>query len=581
MDSVYEYIKSEIIAWKIDTVELDDNWKWNMRDHIRKSFLYKNSKFFDGQNDGERPFDNIILSSLLVQYRTEGFDVKDIVPYVNDEKNYHKSFFVKKYHPRWARKNNLDTFIDELVESYVDYGLALVKEVNGVKPVVIDLRKIAFCDQSDATRLICLEHNYTPSELKEETGWYQDEIDRVILLNSKDPKEKKKNIIKVYELHGELPESWLVEGGDKYKYVRQMQIIAFYKDKDKNKGGICLYKGKSKQLFKALKRDDTGLKDRACGRGAIEESFDPQVWVNYDAIQVKEMLDIASLMLIQTADKTAAQRQKVTELSKGEILYHEEGKPFNQVVLRPLNKAEFERNSQKWEQRARLLSSADETLLGLNPSSGTPLGTTQIVTSQNLGIHEYRQGKISTFVAELYRDYILRYLVKDINKGQKFLEELSLDELEEISEKIAINQSNSRIKEIVLNLKPGDVTPERIEMLRSMKDLLKGEFKKGGAKRFIDIIKDEIKDIPIDVEVNIKNKQKDLAEVNQKLSNIVRTFISDPRFQNEDMGKILLELFETAGLSPLNFSSFGKVFTARSPQPMQSKPELEAEPATI
>lgn len=575
---VYSFIKDEIIAWKTDYVDIDEVWHWNMRDHIRKSLLYKNSKFFEGPNDGERPFDNVILPALFPQYRLEGFDVKDIIPYVNDEKNYHKSFLVKKYHPRWARKHSLDTFIDELVESYVDYGLALVKEVNGVKPMVVPLEKIAFCDQADATKLICIEHNYTPSELKEETKWYQDEVDKVILLNNTEPKEnkKKKKGIKVYELHGELPESWLKDGGDKNKFVRQMQVVAFYEDKDSNKGGICLYKGKSKQLFKALKRDP--IYGRACGRGGIEELFDPQVWINYSAIQVKEMLDIASLMLIQTADKAAAQRQKITELSKGEVLYHDENKPFNQVVIQPYNKTAFDNASARWEQRARLISSANDTLIGNTPSSGVPLGTTELITNQNIGLHEYRQGKISTFVAELYRDDILRYLVKDMNKGEKFLEELSLEELEEVSEKVAVNLSNNRIKEIVLKMKPGDYTPERIEMLRGMKDILQTEFKKGGSKRFFEIIKDEIKGIPVDVEVSIKNKQKDLAGMNQKLSNIVRTFISDPRFQNEDMSKLLLEIFETAGMSPINFSKFGKVF--KQPSQTTEKAPLQAEPVT-
>lgn len=576
-NDVYNFIKGEIVAWKTNYVEIDEVWHWNMRDHIRKSLLYKNSKFFEGPNDGERPFDNVILPALFTQYRLEGFDVKHIIPYVNDEKNYYKSFFVKKYHPRWARKYSLDTFIDELVESYVDYGLALVKEVNGVRPMVVPLEKIAFCDQTDATKLICIEHNYTPAELKEETKWYQEEIDKVILLNNTEPKEnkKKKGGIKVYELHGELPESWLKEDGDKNKFVRQMQVVAFYEDKNGNKGGICLYKGKSKQLFTALKRDP--IYGRACGRGAIEELFDPQVWINYSAIQVKEMLDVASLMLIQTADKTAAQRQKITELSKGEVLYHEEGKPFNQVVIQPYNKIAFDNVSARWEQRARLISSANDTLIGNTPASGVPLGTTEIITSQNIGLHEYRQGKIATFVGELYRDKILKYLVNDINQGQKFLEELSLDELEEISERVSVKLSNERIKEIVLKMKLGDITPERIEMLRGMKDILQADFKKGGSKRFIEILKDEIKDIPIDVEVSIKNKQKDLAEMNQKLSNIVRTFINDPRFQNEDMSKLLLELFENAGMSPITFSRFGKVFK----QPAQPTPELQAEPTMV
>src|SRR5690606_14938177 len=127
--------------------------------------------FWKGENDGSRPFKNIIRPILNVAYRTEGFDVKDIVPFVNDLKNYYKSFLVKKFHPRWARENDIDTFIDDMVESYVDYGLALVKNVNDVRPEVVELQTIAFCDQTDILGgPLCILHAYQPDELADMKG---------------------------------------------------------------------------------------------------------------------------------------------------------------------------------------------------------------------------------------------------------------------------------------------------------------------------------------------------------------------------------------------------------------------------
>lgn len=574
---IYDFVRTESSRYKTSTVKLADGWDWSMYNHIRKSFLYKNSKFTDGPDDGNRPFEQIILPIITNANRSKNIDVKDIVPYVNDPDEYHKSFIVKKYHPSWARDNDLDTFLDDLVESYDDYGLALVQEVDGVRPSVVPLEKLAFVDQTDVlSGAICIEHEFTPSELKKQKGWYPDEIERAIQYISDKASTKKSNLtlnqenqtptgyVRVFEVHGEFLESWLSEDGADDKYSRQMHIICLYEDEHKHKGGICLYKGKSKNVFKALKRDK--IFGRACGRGGIEELFESQVWTNYSAIQVKEMLDVASLMLTITADKALSTRQKITELEKGEMIYEKEGSNTRQLVIQPINKTAFDVNSEKWEMRARLVGAASEAQLGINPSSGTPLGTTQLVTSQGIGPHEYRQGKIATFVQEIYRDWVLKYLVEEINKGKVFMEELSLDELQDVAERIMTKITNGRIKELVL--RGENLTIEENEQFKLV---VRENFFKQGNKRFLEAVKNELNDIPTDVFVNVKGKQKDMAEMANKLSNIVRTFIADPRFQNKDMSNLLLELLENSGLSPINFSSLAKVFT--NPQPVSQGQE--------
>ena len=62
----------------------------------------------------------------------EGFDVKDIIPFVDDVDLAYKSFLTKKYHRKWARKNEIDTFIDDVVESAIDWinNASSVEELN-------------------------------------------------------------------------------------------------------------------------------------------------------------------------------------------------------------------------------------------------------------------------------------------------------------------------------------------------------------------------------------------------------------------------------------------------------------------
>src|SRR3990167_7908419 len=142
---IYNFIKTQEANFKLPIVVMED-FEFNFFEHIKTTVLYKNSVYLTGKDDN-KPYKNIIRPILNLQYRSEGFDVKDIVLFINDSYKYFKSFLVKKYHEKWARENEIDTFIDEMVESYVDFGGALIKDVGDAKPEVVPFQRLAFCDQ--------------------------------------------------------------------------------------------------------------------------------------------------------------------------------------------------------------------------------------------------------------------------------------------------------------------------------------------------------------------------------------------------------------------------------------------------
>src|SRR3990167_222970 len=531
---IYSYILQEEANFKTNRVPLASNWRdWNMYEHIDRSFTLKNSRFYQGTQDYRRPFNNIILPIANVNYRTEGFDVKDVQIYVDNAENYHKSFFARKFHNWWAKENNIDTAIDESVESYFDYGLALLKNVNSARPEVVPLQQIAFCDQTDILNgPICIKHHYSISELLEMKGkWYDAEIDKTILMSKHekqaqstdgDPAKTPGKYCEVYELHGMFPESWLgaeklgEEWQDTGKYSPQIHIVTYYTGMDAQKSGITLFKGKEpKSIFKALVRDP--IFGRACGRGGIEELFHPQIWTNYSELHISQMLEAVSKIILKTNKKKITALNNFSNMKNGQIVDLDGDGTLEQLVIQPYNKGAFDNFVNKWEQVARTIGSASDPALGLNPVSGTPLGTTELITQQGIGIHEYRQGKIATFWAEVYRDWVLPHLSKEINKGSKWLDELTLAELQDVSEKMMTKQANDRIKEMVLG---GQIpTQEEIDMFKS---IFKEEFMKGGEKRFLEIVKDEFVNLELDIEIEIKGKQKNLAEVTSKLNGVFR-----------------------------------------------------------
>src|SRR3990167_6511026 len=179
----YDYIITESNNFQNQRTPVVEGWEFNFWEHIRNTVIYKFGQYLTGKTD-DKPNKNIILPILRLRYRTEGFDVKDIELFVEDSKNHWKSFFVKKFHEYWARKNEMDTFIDIGSETDIDFGGVLVKDTGEIKPEVVPWQRVAFCDITDLlSGPICERHQYSPDQLMEmsKKGWKK--IDEIIPLS--------------------------------------------------------------------------------------------------------------------------------------------------------------------------------------------------------------------------------------------------------------------------------------------------------------------------------------------------------------------------------------------------------------
>lgn len=578
-NNVFDYIKSEEQNWRTVRIPITGSKDWNMSEHIERCTNVANAWFHQGQNDGKRPYDDIVTPILNVAFRSEGFDVKDIVPFVDNADDYHKSFLIKKYHPKWAKKNELDTFIDDVVETSVIYDLVLIKESGSAKPTVVDLKTLAFCDQTDVLAgPICIKHNYTPEQINEYRGKWDDSAIDICISNA--TYDKSNNITKdqkaktptkyceVYELRGNLPKKWIDSEAKPNEYENQLHIVAYYKDDIGNNVGLSLFKGIDKPLkdrFKALKIDRIRSKGRACGRSIVESLFEPQVWNNYGAIKLKRMLDAA--VTVFQSDSAELANQKLTDIKENTILKHEPGKPISRVDGNMQNITFVQNYQTRQENNARVIGSASDAQLGTNPVSGTPFALQNLVVQQGQGIHEYRQGKIASFFSDiLYPEIILPYMVKDLENGKTFSDILSLEEVNDIANIIVRNNVQNNIKKEVL--KTGNV-PTKQEMEDKI-NVLKDDFVKKGNRQFFEIIKGELKNIPLDVMVNIAGKQKYMAQNADKITNIIREVIKNPEVFAKIPGvaKAFNELLENSGMSAIDFS---KVTLAESTQSQQQE----------
>lgn len=596
--NLYDFILAEEAAYKTVQIPVAEGYSWNMYDHVRMSTLFRDSKFTTGNDDKSRPFKNIIRRIITLQHYATGFDVKDIEPFVNDSQNFHKSFLTRKFHPKWARKHNLDTFIDELVESYVDFGLALIKHVNKTAPEVVPLQSIAFVDQTDVlSGPICLKHQYSPAQLKEmeQYGWgtkakgATTTIDELITLARREKKNADGRVtntpgkfIEVYELDGTFPKEWMddedTSDHDEHTYTQQFALVAFYQnDKGEKKGLKLVHMKGDHQKYKALKRDP--IYGRACGFGGIEELFEPQIWTNYNMIRIQGMLDAVSKVIVVTDDPNFA-GQTLSDVDNGEIKKLADGKKADVLKLQAINEPLFERAASMWEEHAQGIGSANDAALGESPASGTPFKLQELVTYQGRGPHEYRKGKVATFLGEIYRDWILADLAREMNNEQEFGEELSLEEMQYVADCLIRNEVNNDIKKGMIQ---GElISPDEADVLVQMKT---EAFMKSGNKRFFKLLKDELKRLPLDVEVNIAGKQKNLSAMADKLGNVWSRIFANPEgfvatMQIPGASTAFNEMMEASGLSPWNFGAMSRdLMKQMQPQEEQPAPQPYSSPA--
>jgi len=557
MENIFDYILEEKVKFS-KPVDLIDGWSWSFQEHVRRSFLYLNSQFTDNnENRDLRPFKNIILPILNIQFRTEGFDVKDIEIYVDNQDECYKSFLIKKFHNKWVLDNQLDTFIDEMTESYCTYGGVLVRKTGDVKPEVIDLRSLAFCDQTDIlNNPFSILHEMSFSQLRKEAkarGWGDEGADIDIETLIKLVKKEDKNKVSIYEVHGSMPIEWLNEEesqkSESEKDVNQIQIVAYYQKENNQKQGVCLFKKKMPELpFKFLKRDD--IKYRALGRGGVEELFENQIWTNWNEVKITEMLNSAAKTIHFTDDPTLKSRNNLNNVENNEIINVQEGRKIQQLDTFPRNLAVFNDSVERFWQHAQMLGSAPEALMGEAPSSGTPFKLYEAQQIEGKGMHKYRQGKLAVFKDLIYRDWILPHLAKEISKEQNFMQELSLDEMQMVADKILQSKTNDFKKRMILSFQ--DINEE---LIADYQNIVKMDITKKGNKKFFKILKDEMKDITLSVMTNIAGKQKNLALLTDKLVNVLRQYLEmkGRGVNTTGLDSILNTILESSGLSPISF----------------------------
>ena len=595
--SIFDFITTEENRFETEEVQVGDNWHWNFRNHVQMIFHLKNGVFFTGANDWMRAFKNIMEPLLELSYWTEDLEVKDVVFYIEGEDDKALSFLVKKYHDEvYTREHDLDTMFDEITESDLDYGGVLVQE-SKERPEVLQLNSVAFCDQNDILGgVIGFKFNFSPAKLRSmaKAGWGDKKngatisIEELITLATADKapigtQNDKTNTssgksIEVYIVRGDMPEHYLKDNNDMEYYCPQVQVNAFYTDKTNKRQGVTLYRQKG---------DDESIKfftskaifQRALGRGVGERLVGPQIWTNFLTIHKTKMLEAGSKVPLWTDDPSYTQKNKIQDMETLEVTVLGEGKQIGQVpTIATANIQLYSTDINDWYAFAQTSAQANDPLMGVEAASGTTFRGQERSVAQGRGPHDRRKGKRAKFIEELYRWSIIPKIKKEITNGKKFLATLSTEELTWVADQMATKQANRRILDMVLGEGKRPTTEEQVTMTQ----LFKESFLKKGNKHLHEILKDEMKGIELGIGISVAGKQKNLADLSDKILSIFQFIFANPQgfqqaMQIPALAKSFENILELSGMSIGDFSSLLKPIA----QPTQTTPVKDQKPQEL
>jgi hypothetical protein len=590
--NIFSFVETQESVYKTEEAQLGDNWSWNMRDHIQLIYHLKNSIFYTGENNWMRPFKAVLEPILELANWTEDIELKDITFFIEGQDDRAKSFLIKKYHDEvYSRKYDLDYVIDRITELDNTYGGVILQDTKGGAPETPELINIAFCDQTDILGgPIGFKYNFSPEGLRKtsEKGWGIESngadisIEELIILASSGKEvnddsvktETPGKVVEVYLVKGVMPEHYLEDNDNMEDWIGQVQVIAFYRDKKNRRLGVTLYRKKEKDsslmFFTASPVENRGL-----GRGVGEKMLHSQVWTNWLTIHKHNFYEAASKVPIITDDESFANKNAIQDGENLEIHTFTQGSIVTKLeTASPANVQMLMGGVNEWYQQAQLEGAAQDPLMGVEQVSGTTFKGQERSVAQGRGPHDRKRGKRAKFIELAYRKMIIPQMVKEITNGHKFLATLTTEELQWISEQMASNHANSKIKEGVLN---GKVFTEQDK--ETLKTTFKANFAKGGNKRLVEVLKDEFKGIEIGIGINVANKQKNLADISDKILNIFQFAFANPQgfqqaMQVPALAKSFQDIMEFSGLNQSDFLSLMQP-PAQAPAPEQGGPAPE------
>lgn len=591
-------------------ISIVPGYTFNQYYTLKRAHLYLNSRYLGGgasatpttvtYNDlsastaaDNRLFFNIVLPPCEVAMRMLNIDTKNIRLWPMNPKSQFSTYLLEKELKVWLKGHKFGLALNKLAEEAPRYGsVVLEKTADGAE--VVDLRRFILdptVEKVQQSRFVTTITYMTPSQLKEATAWDQEMVDvaldRYQNFNTSEPYEdqfvnvnimRSTPYIKVFKRYGEVPAYWLDESlkkgtkkGD--ALTRALFIVAGADWLMKNNEGKPI-QDMGVVLFKSKWLKDWPFKDfhymktkgRWLGIGITEMLFDVQERFNELKNQKRVAMEISSLHLFQTQDKSIV-RNILTDLQSGDVLLAGKEGGLKPVENEERNLPAFQDEEASYAAQTDKLSFAYEAIRGdTSDTSNTTLGQTQIAVAQGTSVFAFKKENLSLFIQDFFNDLVLPELLKDLTPEHIMRFTGSAQEIQKLDQAASEIFANDYVKSEILSGKgplQEDYEAAKAKAIKTYQSL--------GENRFIKIKDAFYNDAEFEFDFLVTNEQADPARMAQNLQTVLAEMpnlnLADPR-----QALLFNKLCEQLGISQSELELAGQQANqqqAQQPQPMQ------------
>jgi len=283
---------------------------------------------------------------------------------------------------------------------------------------------------------------------------------------------------------------------------------------------------------------------RWLGIGIVEMLFDVQVRVNEMANQKRVGMELDTMRLFQTKDKSIV-RNVLTDLQSGDVMVTTTGiDPINNSQTR-FSESEFTNEEQRYSGQVDKLSFAYEALRGDTGDASTPLGTTQIAVAQGTSVFAFKKENLSLFLQEYFNDLVLPELMKDLTAEHIMRFTGNSQELQKLDDAASEVYANDCVKQSILS---GKYTTK--DDFDAAKQKAVTVYQKLGENRFLKIKDAFYDDAEFEFDFLVTNEQADPAKMATNIQAVIGEVAGNPAILQDPRLKLLFyKLCEQLGIS--------------------------------
>jgi len=219
--------------------------KFSMRENLDKIDAYANSKHISGEKDylgRDKPFFNIVTSAINIWYRATDIDRKNIKMKATKQAHVMLSYCMTILLGEYMKKTSFGVWLNRWGKSLAKNGSTISKfvEVDGELISKVMSWSVMIVDPVDFYNNVKIEKLWlTPAQLRARKGYDKKIVEDIIEQKQAretvagEKKDNKDEYIELYEVHGELPESLLLDDPmdateeQEKSYTQQMHVISY------------------------------------------------------------------------------------------------------------------------------------------------------------------------------------------------------------------------------------------------------------------------------------------------------------------------------------------------------------------